>query len=494
MPSTSAFSALLEQLHRVSWSSTRPDFYDHYRTEYLSRENGTLMPPSPGVERYWIKVVPDPGNNQVKYTMLVVFRPELQDLYEILDNGQILHRSRQVALAAGPLRAFTLDKRNNRLRNNRDALKKIEMPVKQQADLLKLMGDELTFAYNPSHIIEFLNEHEKAGVGRGLKWGMLKETGRSEWLQAKSVAEEVRDHLFSDYSGKYMNRPLWSGLRAKNTTQVPSRDKFLHTDKKAMLMQGSITETRIVNYTAQLSVWGVFLTQKAHKYAKILTELADTWDLPFHVTSPLISGGLIYPFVDGLFRDGYNHYPYDGGSWESVVGATLSKGFSQFFTPIQEWDTLPSGIAITSLIDTVLSLWAVNECFALGGDDTLVVLGDDWNIFSKRAVKDPGLGELGELDAGDQARRFALGLSFLGEKPRVQGLKFTSDRSDKSIGINLSRPYEKEQVGHATQKEVELWHDLHTDGVDVLKLLERYGPEAWETQGPSSLVQALAAG
>jgi hypothetical protein len=492
------FSSFIDQIHRVSWGGARPDYYDSYQSEYLSRENGTLMPASPGVKRYRIYIVPDANRNLVRYHLEVEPNEFLLRLYQELEDPQILHRSRQVALAASQLRVFTLDKRNDRMRRHASILDNLAIPDRVQTDLLKLLDDTIVFKYDPAYLYTFLKEHEKAGVGRGLKWGMLYESSRSQWLEAMTLVDEIKYHLFNDWVGYYMNRPMWSGLRQKNKNPVLSKAKGM--GKSIYTFDGSINETRIVNYTASLSSWNAWMPGKEGMYAKIITEVLDMVDLGIQVVTPLIQGGHVYTVVRDALANGMYHTPYDMGSSEAVVGALLRRKFSQFFTPVQEWDILTSGIGLTTILTMVVSLLVIKAAFGqqLHKEDLLCLFGDDWNFLTKKPLKDPGLGEIAEIDPLDRNQNFVLGVAFKPdiEAPRADGIKLTADRGDKAIGVDLSSPTTREIKGHASYEESETWYGLYHGVVSktqtLLQALENALPQEWELRGPGARVQALA--
>jgi hypothetical protein len=452
------------------------------------------MPPSPGVEGYTLDGQYNPLRNDIEYTLVVKVRPETVIALRDLSYQQLNLRSRDIALGARPLQTREFDHRQKRIKDNSKYLDTIRAML--TVGVVKEMWDVLldatldAYQFDPTYIGKYIKEHQTSSTGTGYKWGELSDLAVDDWKLIYDESKAWMEQLsVARYDQKYLQLPYLLGMRARSNLI----DKIALTDE--MLLQGTLNRSRIVMYRAALSMPGVFMPDKTSWYRTILGACERAVHASHKIHYPMIEGGQVYQVVSDLLNKGMEHYAYDGGSWESVVGEVFKGPMNPMLTQLGDLSALPSGIYATSALGTMLSLVVANKM--MSSDDEAVLLGDDINIFSKQDRTGLDLGDLIAYQADDSDIRFVLGVAYKWDTnaPRIVGFKCTTDRADKSIHLSIDESgIIHEQVkGKADQRTVALWHGLYHGQFGyqtLLEALKRTVPA--EFRGGSEIIHKMA--
>jgi hypothetical protein len=223
------------------------------------------------------------------------------------------------------------------------------------------------------------------------------------------------------HPGWYNTAIFNSGIRARSERLKAFRETYSY----------EITRSRIIFFHPSMSIWTLFIPEKAHWYTKIINEVLKIIQFNGELDVPYIIGGKIYSKMSDYFTEGKRFIAADGKSWETSVGAILGSTFNPFMIYLGA-SMLPSGITVTSLLGTIANI-IMNK--SIKGN--LVALGDDMNYFG---CKDRPIVPWIEVDENDTKYKYALGLTYLKDPkiPRITGFKISADRGDLMRPLHIS--------------------------------------------------------
>lgn len=175
-----------------------------------------------------------------------------------------------------------------------------------------------------------------------------------------------------------------------------------------------------------MSLWTVFIPQKAAWYAETLKKVEQVIHLEPEVHYPYVMGGQIYILAKEYFDQGLRFQANDGKAWDSSVGLLVGKYCRPFLINFQGYPMMPTGETFTSLLDTVASLIAIRR-----QKGKWIVLGDDMNSWGGTDPKVPYI----ERQPADTKYKWILGVRFDidPDRPRISGIKMSMDRSTTMI-------------------------------------------------------------
>jgi hypothetical protein len=164
---------------------------------------------------------------------------------------------------------------------------------------------------------------------------------------------------------------------------------------------------------------------------EIFDELHSYFNMKSEINTPMVTGGGVYKYASDKFHEGCKLNAFDGKSWESCVGVLLGDTFAPYWSHLKGINMLPSGIACTSLLNTIANMWVSRNVES----DGIIMLGDDCNVFNGKAVKAPWM----EYQKADSDMEYILGVSYKADplRPRLSGLKVSSDRATLARPMSL---------------------------------------------------------
>lgn len=407
----------------ASYAKTPTDYTDLYTQQFASRENGTIMPPSPGVIGYDLTY--QYTGFAVNFDLKVNWHPSVHWLMDQVEPWQVTHRSRTAVLAASPLRVAENEKRLANIMEWRSTFNDFSLSDSESLSLYHLVLDRTLeyMKFDQDWIKHYIKEHLGSSLGGGYKW---KDTLSMDFGEWKEIYDSTRENieLLKVHAGDFLDIVYNHGLRARSPDMTSFSNEF----------SGEVERTRIVMFHQYLSLWNVFIPDKKAWYGKILSDVESMFAVNPKVLYPYTEGGEIYLRASELLQDGYQLVAYDGKSWESSVGLILGKAFHPMMVYMRGIYGLPSGIAATSLLGTIASV-LVNR----NSNGVMITLGDDQNHFVKGKLKGIPRVPWIEEQPMDSKTNTILGASFWKpEAPRLTGFKVMSDRADKALPLLLS--------------------------------------------------------
>jgi hypothetical protein len=417
-------SRFIESQLAASYAKEPTDYEDLYTMQFSDRENGTVMPPSPGVVGYNLNY--QYTGLSVVYDLQVKWHDSIKWLLDQVEPWQVTHRSRTAVIAASPLRVAENQKRIANITEWKSTYEDFSLSDSQSDQLFQLVLDRTKeyMEFSPDWIKHYIKEHLGSSLGGGFKWKDTLSMSLGEW---KSIYDSTIENIeiLKEHSGDFLNIVYNHGLRARSPDMPAFNDNF----------SGEIERTRIVMFHQYLSLWNVFIPHKKQWYERILKDVEDMFAVEPEIYYPYVEGGEIYLRASELLSDGFKLHAYDGKSWESSVGLILGKAFRPMMVYMRGFYMLPSGIAATSLLGTIASV-IVNK----KANGYMITLGDDQNHFVKGKLK--GIPRVPWVDEQpmDSKTGTILGASFWKpEAPRLTGFKVMSDRADKALPMLLTR-------------------------------------------------------
>jgi hypothetical protein len=454
------------------------DYGSDYYNSWITRQNGTIMPPSPGVQGYILNY--DFAGNELAFELRVEWREVAKWLFRTIPSWQVTHRSRTAVIAASPLRVPEDMKRNARVMDWMPTFSEFSLDDSASETVYDLvLGKTLEYLdFNKQWISHYITEHEASSMGGGFHWRDTFSMSEDQWRKVFDLTVEFVEKLRAN-PGKFLNIQYNSGLRARS----PSADNF------SDVYTGIIDRSRIINFHAALSIWNVFLPNKKDWYADILHEVESLFSVTPTIHYPFTEGGGIYLTVSELFHSDLNFKAMDGKSWDGSVGVILGNAFKPLLLYSHGLYTLGSGIALTSLLGTIANV-IVNR----KREGEMVILGDDMNYWFKREtrINVPWI----EEEIGDTRSRSILGAAFFDpDKPVTTGLKVMSDRADKAKPLNLTDRMGMIPVSvKRDPREVSIWAGMYLGwyGDDTLiNQLKRTKLENLDFVAPSKIINDL---
>jgi hypothetical protein len=350
------------------------------------------------------------------YKLRVKWEPWVRNwLIKSIPKNQVTHRSRLLAVASNPLKANELDYRIKQTTEYLPALRKIALSDRESKTLLDIIIDK-TRKYmhmNPEWIRTYINEHRNSSLGQGYNWRMAYGITREEWSTMMGQLLETLDKI--ERHDGYYSRIQWNtGVRARSESLDKVADEY---------NPPVMTRSRIILFHPAMSLWTVFISQKAAWYTEVLEEAMKELHVAGEYHFPYVMGGQIYILAQQLFNDYPNTYSAnDGKSWDSSQGIILGKSFRPFMVQFKTTPMLPSGMTFTSMLGTLASIVATRYY-----KGTWLVLGDDMNGWNVPSFNVPYI----EHQPEDTKYKWILGVRYdiNNERPRISGIKMSMDRA-----------------------------------------------------------------
>jgi len=423
-----AFEHIMATAH-LQLVEKQPDFFPQLKFEW-DVTGGTTMPSSPVVYVYRLTTDYIPYeivNNEVtvnaslKYSTEVQWAKHTGTLVKLIDPEQIWHRSRDVAIAIDSLRINEMQHRINQVTEWYNEYKKYALNERQSWEVSQIIRDETRSALrlNFDWIQSYIREHVRSSLGGGgYKWRQALDITRGEW-------KEVLDLLVTN-TEEMEAHPDWY---VANFPRTGERARANNIDTIKHNYQGEINRTRVITFGNHMSLWTVFIPDKATWYTKVLTKVADVIKPAGEYYYPYMEGGHIYRRFSDMHKTKYQYHALDGKSWDAGAGIILGKYVNCYLVPIGGIPQVASGESHTSMLDTVAM-----QCATRLLTGTKIILGDDCAHWGNLNMHTPWL----EQDAADTKYMFNLGVSYSHDQdaPRISGIKITKDRGKDMISIN----------------------------------------------------------
>jgi hypothetical protein len=358
-------------------------------------------------------------------------------------NTQIVNiRNRYSAVAANILE---LNEMNRKIKARRKWDKVIKDVVDRigQPDLISKYKEEYEACtgYDKRAIASYIHEHEKSSVIPGLKWKELEEE-LSDEAKAHALVEAILEwwRRMSKNTTMYFTRNYALGIRQRG---IEAMTLFFRYVRPHIFVGGLIPRSRQVQFVPEFSMFNLPIINKKRLYKSIIYDAKDKYGLESPILCPLVEGGKIYPEFAKYIRNGEIHVAIDAKNHEACVPEILGDQMNCFATTLAGQKQEPSGTGFTSLLNTETTEGYVKdlehevglfECVLVFGDDIHLILSSK-NQMSKLKASSLVKAGILEMDQGDTAHNFVLGISLKPGAEGLRGLKLMQDRSDKMIGI-----------------------------------------------------------
>jgi len=375
---------------------------------------GTVMPPSASVRRIkadWELGKNKDGKDAVSYHVHIQWRKHMPWLVRQIPKERITHRSRDLSLSSKVLQAEELRHKVEVARAAAPSLAKIALTPRLSEQVLQdVLGPVLKMlAYSPPYKEHYINDHATSSLGGGFLWPSARSVTDAEWVDYISRVKESLTEVLN-HPG-WGNATVWNtGIRAR-TNQLPGFVDSVANEE---------TRSRIISFEASASAYSVGLAQKRELYRQIFENVLKTLQPAGDLIFPMAEGYKAYLTAAELFRD-RPFKAYDGVSWESLVGTILGPAFRALLIQLDGFYMVPSGIVLTSILDTVAMTRAIA---AIRGK--FILLGDDCSSWNEADLATPYL----EYQPMDTKLKIFLGYSYLDpDRPSISGIKATSESS-----------------------------------------------------------------
>uniref|UniRef100_A0A2V0RJW6 Uncharacterized protein n=1 Tax=viral metagenome TaxID=1070528 RepID=A0A2V0RJW6_9ZZZZ len=476
---------VLSQLSTAQWTTSTPvDQISTYKARAIRATRIQTFGPTSGSDQVLMTgrlTANSEGQPRILGTAVHRLSAEGKRLMKELPPIQITHRSRPAGLMSNRLQLNELNRRVDRAKENAELLRYISLPpsiaeeivsIKKDACLKRLKLDKPT-------LTKYIKEHEKSSIIPGLKWGQLDPDDSSFWTEYFDTIKGYAEEKF--FSGESYNDPFNFGSRQRADQQVEPGDTVYELD---------VTRTRIVMFTPAMSSLFAFMPDKAGFYDEVLSGAMNVMKINDHFITPMNHGGEVYGAASealrnnedviiclgddiNIFRDG-TQLAYDGVNWETQVGTILGEPFHGTKTYFGGMYHVPSGVFDTSLDDTLASMWVYSQHRDMMRD----------------GVEIPGIME---RETMDESTNFMLGMAYAydPERPRLQGLKLTMDKSDAAVPLPTGRHLEL--VSKKPEDEKERWylgyHGTTPTGGTLLDFLMDIKPEDFRGGEVADLIE-----
>jgi len=446
-----ALDRVLSALSGVSWTASTPnDQLLEYKSRAIRATRIQTFGPIAASDQVLMsgRLTASPeGKPMIQGRASHRLSPYGQRLMKELPDLQITWRSRPAGLMSNRLQLNELNRRVTNAKANKSLLDSISLPsniaeeiisIKKQALLSRMKLDKET-------LNKYIKEHEKSSIVSGLKWGQLPDYDDDPAFW-KKYYDIVRGYVEEEmFANKSFNTPFNFGSRQRADQSVePGKS---HYDLE-------VHRTRIIMFTPALSSLFAFVPDKKGFYNDVLSRAMDVFKINQHVITPMTHGGEVYGAASealrgnenvticlgddvNIFKNG-NQYAFDGVNWETQVGTILGEPFHGTKTFFGDLYHVPSGVFDTSLDDTLASLWVLSQTPSMNEGEEI-----------------PGIMEREE---NDEAVNFMLGMAYAQDpdRPRLQGLKLTQDKSDAATPLPTGRNLEL--VSKRPEDEAERWY------------------------------------
>jgi hypothetical protein len=419
---TQEFEFIINKLD-IQLNSSPYDYLPTFTLESLSREKGTTQPPGPGVDYYTLSWSQE--ERKVTYELDVKWEPWVRTwMLKKLPKNQITHRSRLLAIAGNPLKVNEIKYRIEQTNKMYDKLTKAALTERESYELFHIVATTTLkyMKFNPTWILHYIRDHESSSIGEGNKWRNTFSITLNQWREVFEKLKRTME-LFLRKLKWYSKIDWYLGIRARSDELTAVQDHY-----------GPLTmeRSRIIMFHPSMSLWTLFIPQKAAWYTEVLTKAMDLLKVNGQYHFPYVIGGKIYKLAQQMMSD-HTYTATDGKSWESSVGILLGPYFRIFMVYFGDTPMLPSGETFTSMFGTLASIIATRH---LNG--TWLVLGDDVNGFDvnrEQIRKIPFL----EIQDGDTNAKWILGVRFDIdiEAPRISGIKMSMDRAKAMVPLDL---------------------------------------------------------
>jgi len=275
--------------------------------------------------------------------------------------------------------------------------------------------------FDADWISHYINEHKGSSVVPGVKWADLPDPYEdpSYWQTFVEHHKAICD-IRLDRPGQYFAPDFNLGGRARPEQQC---------ERGVTDYDFTSTRSRIVMFHPALSTAFAACPDKKDFYRDCWKEAHDIVGANEYYLFPPVDGGSVYQkFSDALSNGedfkcilgddynqviGGNHVAKDGGNWEQSVGTIAGDMNTTALGTFSGLATVPSGIFETTLLDSTALLWTIQ-----------------W-MDENKVTEIPGVME---SQPDDEEINFFLGLRYKDDPdyPRLQGLKLSVDRADKT--------------------------------------------------------------
>lgn len=483
---------LLYDIDSMQWRYGQHDMSEHYMRQFSGREEwergGFTMPCSPGVSSYELIYEQDPSQNVVFCRSQIKLRPGMVRVMNLVHPEQLHHRSRIAAVAFSCLRRQEFATRLEKAESAKGAI-----PVKLSSDKADQLYEMILNEYLSHMVVDFeyiqyyIHDHRSSSLAKGVKWSDCMDFTSEDWQRVLSSLQRVIHNLIDMREGSEVITPYLTGMRARS----PGFEDELYNVDSSVNIEYMLTRSRLIFFHPALSSWSVFVPDKTLMYKNIFDKAMRIIGVKAdNVYIPLVHGGEVYAKVSEWLVDGYIHTAYDGSSWDSQVGAILGRRFSPLLIRMGELQ-LGSGISLTSVLGTLAMLVMYVHYF---NGERAVILGDDLNIFLQYEGKVITDNIAVGLEEADTSRNFVLGLSYHEDPlvPRLQGVKITGDRADRSIHLpsSLNEPGYAYITGKHSQSEQLLYYGMFFGSFGGKTLVEavRALPPGKVYKGPTQAI------
>lgn len=459
----------------------QPDHFDRLKHDW-DRNGGTVMPTGPLADMYHLRWEYQPyymdngvmvTQPKVHYNVDIKWAKHVPTLLKLIEPYQVFHRSRLVAMAIDSLRIHEMQRRINLITENKQEYIKAAATDRESYEISQIIIEQ-TLAHmhaNYEHIRKYIMDHKRSSLGGGgYKWRMALAMTRSEW-------DEVMEQLKANLE-LMQAHPTWypanyprTGERARSEGIQSMGDKF----------SVDVDRTRIITFGNYMSLYTVFIVDKASWYQTVLNQVLDVINPTGEYYFPYMEGGKIYRIFSDLHQSEAPYHAYDGKTWDAGAGIILGPYLHCFMVPVGGVPQVASGQSHTSMNGTIATVIASRD---LNG--AKCILGDDCAYYGRDRLRTKVL----EEDPADTKYKYNLGLSYLKdpERPRISGMKLTKDRSVDMISIHTMDFYELEAVyGGKHSREERVAHAGMYLGQfgsgSLLERIEKLPPNDWKNPG-----------
>ena len=432
------------RIRSFSWTTNPVDLQDGYISHLRAADQmkGSAMPPSPGVECYRMEHYYRSDIIEAGYNIQFRLRPGMEVVVKELmkrDPLRLTHRSRIVALLYRPLQINEFIRRSEKARSLKSASEPFKLETKYAEEIFYTIIFETlkSLRFDESYVHKYASAHATSSTGEGLMWSELeRELTREDWKELYDITEEILEGLVNRLRW-YISTPLYLGARARSESFTKQEiEQYISSGYQAKFSR-TISRARLVLFHPALSMWSAFIPSKNEWYARILSKVESILKISEgSVHYPVVDGGMVYVTASELLSAGAKYVCYDGVTWDAIVGLILGETFQPLLIYLDGTSQVPSGITVTSLLDTIAMMVVYSKLY--NGVDA-IILGDDLNLFPSN-VMTKSKTELIEYQLEDTRRQFMLGLNFNPDPlvPVIDGLKITSDRADLQYTLDYA--------------------------------------------------------
>ena len=436
---------LVNRITSFSWSKDPVDLQPGYIRTLLKEEQatkGSAMPPSPACDYYYMKHWYRTDTVEAGYKLQFKLRPGMELVVrDLLKRNplQLTHRSRLATFLYNPLQVNEFRRRSSKAKETYSATTDLRLDAGDSIELYHaiLFTTLKMFRFDYEYIVKYAKEHETSSTGEGLMWKeLITRLNIEDWKYVFDATMELIEGLV-DKVGWYIATRFYLGARSRSE-DISSNEiiKYMNDGFNAVYTR-VINRARLVMFHPALSIWSAFLPDKQSWYKAILLAVEDILGIADGLVHyPLVDGGQIYVTASEWLSSGYQSVSFDGVTWDAQVGSILGQPFQALLAYLDGTSQVPSGITVTSLLDTIAMLVVYKRYFT---GYRAIILGDDITIYYKGQVP-KATTVLIEYQDDDTRRQFLLGLNYADDPlaPVVDGLKIMSDRADLQYRLDYA--------------------------------------------------------